>query len=189
MANTKNTKKQLATPAEEVVEKAPSVVKEAVRVPEETKKEFKDSDPILCRSVWAGGLSITCKSGGYYEFDGYGAECDIEYRDLLYLIRRNSDHVFTPRFVILDEDFLEQYPRIKNLYKNMYTTTELHEIISLPVPQMRAEIEKLPEATRSTLINLVATDIATGRLDSIKKVRALSEIFDSDFNLLSELFN
>jgi hypothetical protein len=35
---------------------------------------------------------------------------------------------------------------------------------------------------------MIATEIASGRLDSISKVRALSEIFDSDFNLLSELF-
>ena len=68
------------------------------------KKEFKDSDYVLCRSVWSGGLNVTCKSGATYEFKKYGADCDVEYRDLVYLVRKNSDHIFTPRFVILDED-------------------------------------------------------------------------------------
>lgn len=153
------------------------------------KREFKDSDYILCRSVWSGGLSVTCKSGSYYEFKEYGADCDIEYRDLVYLVRKNSDHIFTPRFIILDEDFLKEFPQIQKMYSSMYTTTELHKIIALPIPQMTQEIEKLPEATKGTLLSLIATEIAKGRLDSIKKVKVLSEIFDSDFNLLSELFN
>ena len=181
MANTKQTtsKAKSTTDVTDTVEEP--VVK--------TKREFKDSDYILCRSVWTGGLNITCKSGGTYEFANYGAECDIEYRDLVYLIRKNSDHIFNPRFVILDEDFLELFPQVKRVYSNMYSPTELHTILELPISQMKAEVEKLPDATRQTLLSLAATEIAKGRLDSIKKVKALSEIFDSDFNLLSELFN
>lgn len=189
MANKKATEKTVNKTvkpvAETVVESTPTIT---TATPEKIKKEFRDSDAILCRSVWSGGLSITTKSGGYYEFSGYGAECDIEYRDLVYLIRKNSDHVFTPRFIICDEDFLEEFPRVKKLYDNMYTTTELHEIVDLPISQMRAEIAKLPDATKKTLSSLIATDIASGRLDSIQKVKALSEIFDSDFNLLSDIF-
>ena len=58
----------------------------------------------------------------------------------------------------------------------------------MPVHQMEMEIRELPDTTRSVLEQMVATEIANGNLDSISKVRKLSEIFDSDFNLLSELF-
>ena len=163
--------------------------RQAKHVVEKKKREFRDSDYILCRSVCPGGLNVTCKSGGYYEFREYGAECDIEYRDLIYLVRKNSEHIFAPRFVILDEDFLDEFPRIRNLYASMYTPAQLLEIIDLPVPQMKAEIEKLTESTKKTLVSLVATEVARGRLDSLKKIKALSDIFNSDFNLLSELFN
>lgn len=180
MANTKkNTKK---------VEKVETTEIES-GVVTKPKKEFKDSDYVLCRSVWTGRLNITCKSGGTYEFAKYGAECDIEYRDLVYLIRKSSDHIFIPRFVILDEDFLEEFPQVKRVYAGMYSPTELHTILELPISQMRTEIEKLPNATKKSLLSLAATEVANGRLDSIKKVKALSEIFGSDFNLLSELFN
>ena len=162
---------------------------ETVEAEVKVKKEFKDSDYVLCRSVWSGGLNVTCKSGATYEFKKYGADCDIEYRDLLYLIRKNSDHIFAPRFVILDEDFLEDFPQVKRVYSTMYSPTELHTILELPINQMKAEIESLPEATKKTLLSLAATEVANGRLDSIKKVKALSEIFGSDFSLLSELFN
>lgn len=153
------------------------------------KREFKDSDYILCRSVWSGGLNVTCKSGATYEFKDYGADCDIEYRDLVYLIRKNSEHIFTPRFIILDEDFLEDFPQVQDLYKSMYTLTDLHKILELPIPQMKSEIKQLPDAIKPTFLSLIATEVAKGRLDSIKKVKVLSEIFESDFNLLSELFS
>ena len=58
----------------------------------------------------------------------------------------------------------------------------------MPVHQMEMEIRELPDTTRNVLEQMVATEIANGNLDSISKVRKLSEIFDSDFNLLSELF-
>ena len=159
---------------------APVVVKE--------KKVFTDSDYILCRSVWSGGLNVISQSGNLYEFKDYGAECEINYRDLVTMIRRGSGHIFLPRFVILDEDFLKDFPTVQKVYGTMYTKNDLIEILELPITHMRNEIEKLPKATKDSMRNLVATQIANGKLDSISKVRALTEIFDSDFNLLSDLF-
>ena len=159
------------------------VAKEIVK-----EKVFTDSDYILCRSVWSGGLNVVSQSGNLYEFKDYGAECEINYRDLVTMIRRGSDHVFLPRFVILDNDFLKDFPTVQRVYGAMYTMDDLVEILELPVNSMKAEISRLPKATKDIMRNLIATRIANGKLDSISKVRALTEIFDSDFNLLSDLF-
>ena len=167
-------------PIKETIVEEPVITKE--------KKVFTDSDYILCRSVWSGGLNIVSQSGNLYEFKDYGSECEINYRDLVTLIRRGSDHVFLPRFVILDEDFLEDFPTIQRTYGQMYTMEDLVNILDLPVSAMKREIEKLPEATKNSMRNLVATQIANGKLDSISKVRELTAIFGSDFNLLSDLF-
>ena len=70
----------------------------------------------------------------------------------------------------------------------MYTMNDLVQILELPISQMQREIAKLPEDIKNNMRNLITTQIANGKLDSIAKVRTLSEIFDSDFNLLSELF-
>ena len=104
------------------------------------------------------------------------------------MIRRGSEHVLLPRFVILDEDFLEDFPTVKRVYGTMYTKDDLMEILELPLTHMKREIEKLPKTTKDNMRNLAATQIANGKLDSISKVRALTEIFNSDFNLLSDLF-
>jgi hypothetical protein len=192
MAYTKKTAKQIDevndigtvdSAVEEVTEK--EVI---TKTEEKIKKTYTDSDYILCRSVWFGGLNVTCNSGNSYEFKNYGAECEINYRDLVSLIRKGSDHVFLPRFVILDEDLLEDFPSVQKTYETMYTRNDLADILALPISQMKVEIAKLPDATKNVLCKMISTEIASGRLDSIAKVRALSEIFDSDFNLLSELF-
>ena len=165
-----------------------SVVVEAPTAPVKTKKVFTDSDYILCRSVWSGGLNVVSQSGNLYEFNDYGAECEINYRDLVTMIRRGSQHVFLPRFVILDEDFLEDFPTVQRVFGTMYTMNDLVEILTLPNAQMKSEIMKLPKQTKDSMRNLIATQIANGKLDSISKVRVLTEIFDSDFNLISDLF-
>ena len=180
------------TVAEAVKEAMKEMVKETIeeskQVTVEEKKTFTDSDYILCRSVWSGGLNVVSQSGNLYEFKDYGAECEINYRDLVTMIRRGSGHVFLPRFVILDEDFLVDFPTIQKVYGDMYTKDDLVEILELPLSRMKTEIAKLPDATKNSMRNLIATQIANGRLDSISKVRALTEIFNSDFNLLSDLF-
>lgn len=167
---------------ETVVEEkvTPVIVKE--------KKVFTDSDYILCRSVCSGGLNVVSQSGNLYEFKDYGAECEINYRDLVTMIRRGSDHVFLPRFVILDDDFLKDFPTVQKVYGTMYTMSDLVEILELPISHMKTEIAKLPKATKDSMRNLIATQIANGKLDSISKVRVLTELFNSDFNLLSDLF-
>lgn len=186
-AKPKTTVVETETTNEDIIENIE--VKETVTpVIVKEKKVFTDSDYILCRSVWSGGLNVISQSGNLYEFKDYGAECEINYRDLVTMIRRGSEHVFLPRFVILDEDFLKDFPTVQRVYGTMYTKEDLVEILELPIAHMRAEIEKLPKATKDSMRNLVATQIANGRLDSISKVRALTEIFNSDFNLLSDLF-
>ena len=130
------------------------------------KKVFTDSDYILCRSVWSGGLYVTSQSGNVYTFKDYGSECEINYRDLVIMIRRGSSHVFTPRFIILDEDFLKDFPTVQRVYGTMYTMNDLVEILELPIATMKREIAKLPEATKNSMRNLVATQIANGKLDS-----------------------
>lgn len=170
--------------SENVEEQVKEVKKEVIK----EKKVFNDSDYILCRSVQSGGLNVDSQSGNLYRFNDYGSECEINYRDLVTMIRRSSEHVFLPRFVILDEDFLKDFPTVQRVYGTMYTKDDLIEILELPISHMKREIEKLPKDTKNSMRNLIATQIANGRLDSISKVRALTEIFNSDFNLLSDLF-
>ena len=92
--------------------------------------------------------------------------------------------------------FADCFKSIENVYRAIFSVAVMcrwiaeHNTVPTDAEavQMEMEIKELPEATRTILEQMIATEIANGHLDSIAKVRKLSEIFDSDFNLLSELF-
>ena len=168
---------------EEIIEEKKSVSKSA------SKKTYQDGDYILCRSIIAGGLNINCRSGNFYRFNNYGAVCEIEHRDLVELIRKHSDHIFLPRIIIEEDDFVDDFPQVKQLYSELYTIGDLKEILLMPDNQMIAAINSLPNELKTTLKNLAATMIGDGEIDSISKVKTLTDILDADFNLLSELFS
>ena len=132
MATTKKATTKTKTTVEkvnevdEVIESKVEVQEEPVKAtvvkePVKEKKVFTDSDYILCRSVCSGGLNVIAPSGILYRFEDYGAEYEVNYRDLVNMIHRHYEDVFKPRFVILDEDFLEEFPTVQRVYGAMYT--------------------------------------------------------------------
>lgn len=178
-----NTTTQVTVDADELIK---SILNNAQNNSNENNRTKKF---ILCRSVTNGGLNINCRSGNVYEFKGYGTDCEIEYDDLVALVRKRSDHVFIPRFVIEDEDFLNEFEQVSKAYEKLYTLNDLNAILNLPTSQMVSEINAMPKNVFDNLRSLVATKIADGSIDSVRRIRALSEIYNSDFNLLSELFS
>lgn len=162
---------------------------DVVNTNDSKKVSFSDHDYILCHSIIAGGLHINCRSGNFYYFKKYGSEQEIEYRDLVELIRKHSDHIFVPRIIIDDPDFVDQMPMVKNFYDSMYTVNDLREIIGLPEDDLRKAVAGMPNEIKSTMKSLAATMIDTGEIDSIKRVHLLTEVFDTDFVFLSELLS
>ena len=189
MARTKTASKNIKESVEkEIIEEESVGLLDEPGAPIVPKKIFHDNDYIMCKSIIAGGLNITCRSSNYYRFVEYGGKCEIEYRDLVELIRIHSDHIFLPRIIIEDEDFLEQFPQVKKFYDSLYTTDDLRIILGLPNDKMEFEIQKLPHEMFETLRGLASGMISSGEIDSVNKIRCLSKIFDADFNLLSEMF-
>lgn len=150
-----------------------------------TKKEFGQEDLILCRSMVSGQLFVDgVRSGLLYTFADYNDTCEIEYRDLIYLVRSYKDKtIYEPRIVIEDEDFIAENPKLAELYESLYTKGDLMEIINLSLSQMVDTINALPMGCRNALKGIAATMIDNGQLDSIQKIKALDEIFETNMLL------
>lgn len=189
MARQKTTSKNSKETVKIVDDIIEEEIQDGVDEPIVPKKIFHDGDYIMCRSIIAGGLNITCRSSNFYRFNEYGGYCEIEYRDLVELIRIHSDHIFLPRIIIEDDDFLEQFPQVKKFYSSLYTTEDLREILGLSNDKMENEIKKLPREMFNTLRGLASTMISSGEIDSVSKIRCLSNVFDADFNLISEMIS
>ena len=151
-------------------------------------RKFEPSDGILCRSVVQGGLVLRgAKTDMDYQWDGYGDETEVEYRDLVAAVRSKSKHLFNPWMVVEDEDFIAEFPVLKQFYENQWTTKELIEIFELPVDFMIEQIKSLPKTALDNIKVMAATKVANGSLDSVKKIRALDEYFGTDLNLIASL--
>lgn len=143
-----------------------------------TKKEFKNDDQIPCRSVTNGELlMVGSKSGALYRW----ADCNyveyVDYQDLLYATRAHSSYLFKPFFVVMDEDFVSQNKELDKLYRDMYTFSDISEILDLPASEMKEVIGQLPAGVKEAVKGVAATQIDNGTFDSIKKIRILDEIF------------
>lgn len=168
---------------EEVSEK--KEVKKAT--PKKVKREFKDTDGILCRSVTSGKLIMVGKKTGMkYEWGDYGREYEVEYRDLVIAVRTRSDFIFGPMFIIENEDFLNEFPIVKKFYDESYRVDELEHIIDLPVKEMKIKLLSLPPVAEKSFQSLAAKAVTEKRLDSLEKIRMLDEMYGLNLMLLSE---
>lgn len=154
----------------------------------DTKKVFNPNDGIACRSVTHGKLFVDgVKTGMKYTFFDYDDDADIEYRDLVALVRSRDKAVYNPRFIIIDEDFIAEYPALKKFYNEHFSNKNIKEILNLPEHQMKEEIAKLPKGAFDSLKTIAANQVVSGEIDSVRKIKALDEAFNTDFSLLNEL--
>lgn len=154
------------------------------------KKAFSQSDGIMCVSITQGRLYVTGpKTGMLYSFSEYGDETEIEYRDLVGMIRSKDKAVFEPRFVVVNEDFIAEYPAIKKFYDDEFSLQNIKEILTLPENKMIEEIKKLPTGALNSLKSIAAEQVYTGEIDSVRKIKALDSVFGTDLNLIGELFS
>ena len=163
-------------------------VKQTVSKPE--PKKFNPNDGIRCRSVTHGilfvdGLATNMK----YTFVDYDYETEITYRDLVALVVARNKAIYNPRIIIMDEDFIAEYPALGKFYKEHFATKNIKEILDMPDYQMKEAISKLPKGAIESLKSIAVNMIVSGEIDSIKRIRALDEAFGTDLSLLNELLS
>ena len=153
------------------------------------KRKFEKDDLIPCRSITVGALYLDgIKSKNPYSWYDYGDITDVEYQDLAVMVRSKANgYIYGPLFVIEDDDFINEFPMLKKFYDDQYTVKELEGVLKLPINDMRATIMNLPKGAKESLKNIASTQVVNGTLDSVKKIKALDELFGTELDLLSSI--
>lgn len=147
-------------------------------------KKFAKTTLIPCRSICTGVLYVEGpNSKNDYMWWDFGDVQDVQYQDLDAYVKRHATCVYKPQFIIEDDDFIAQNPDIKAVYDSMYTTSDLRDILNLPVSQMKKAITELPLGAKEAIRGLAPTMIENKKLDSIEKIRVLDEIFGTQLIL------
>ena len=187
MATATTAAKKKTTTKASTASKKPTTV---VEKPKVEKKVFKDSDGIPCRSITQGALYMEgAKTHMLYEWVEYGDITMVEYADLAAAVRTKSWFMFSPAFIVDDEDFIDQNAQLKKFYSENYSVHDLENILHQPIDKMREEVTALPKSAVESLKSLAASSITEGTLDSVKKIKVLDELFGTNLNILAEFEN
>ncbi len=170
--------------------KNPSIKEEVIKdeiiekAPEKAPRKFAQDDMIACRSVTYGELLYPAKKSHLlYTWANYGDVTEVEFQDLQALRSTRSQYLNDPKFVIEDEELLEQWPEFKKLYENV-ATIDIDALFTLPLNQFKAKLRNIPVGFRESLKNVASAKILEGTLDSLSKINAMDEILGTDLKLL-----
>ena len=171
--------------------KAEPVKTADVKEVKKEKKSYAPSDGIPCKSITNGGLYMPgLKSNILYSWVDAGDIVEVEYQDLQAAIRSNNGYVMNPFFVIEDEELVAQFPQLKKIYNTLYSVGDLEDVITELSPgDMKATILSLPKGAQDSIKHLASKMVSDGRLDSVRKIKVLDEIFDTEMSIMTGLFN
>lgn len=149
-------------------------------------KSFADNDLIECRSIMPGYMNMLGKKSKIvYEWFNDGDITQIEYQDLRAAMVSRDVHVYSPMFIIEDDDVLAlpEWSGVKNVYENLYSKDDLTKILELDVDRMGQIAASLPVGGKTALVSIVKTKIDDGTFDSMNRAKKLDEILGTDLAL------
>ena len=167
----------------EVVSEETTVATES-KIVKKTVRKFAPDDLIVCRSITFGELLLTGKKSKLlYSWANYGDTTEVEYQDLQALKSTRSSYLFKPRFIIEDEELVEQWGKdFGDIYKNI-EDVDAEDLLKLPVAQLRSKLKKASKGVQQAIKNIAGEKILNGSLDSLAKIKAIDEILGTDLKL------
>lgn len=156
-----------------VVEKAPV---------QKAPKKFAPNDRIECRSVTGGELILVGqKSQLQYNWADYNDVAYVEYQDLQALQSRKSKFLTKPRFVIEDEELVEQWgSMLKPIYAKVIDQN-IEDFFALPLNKFKAQLNTMPEGLKDAIKTKAVQMIDSEELYDIRKVREIDAAWGTDF--------
>lgn len=158
-------------------EKAPKVEKAPERV-------FDKEDTIPCMSVTTGELIYHedwSKSHTRYEWMQYGDITEVEYQDLKAMLARKSDYLFYPYFIVTDEDFLKQNPKLQEVTNQFYGLDDPKSFFDKSPAALESFLNSASEGVRDAAKTAAAKLIKDGELDSIRIVKTIDNTLGTEF--------
>ena len=168
--------------------KETTVTENIESVEQEAKKpiprKYAPDDLIPCRSITYGELLMTgTKSKLMYVWANYNDVTEVEFQDLQALKSTRSSYLFRPRFVIEDEELVEEWGKdFKDMYSKI-VSVDVEEMFNLPLGKFKTALKNAPKGVQQAVKNIAGEKIMNGSLDSLAKIKAIDEILNTDLKL------
>ena len=147
-------------------------------------RKFAPDELITCRSITYGELLLTgTKSKLLYSWANYGDTTEVEFQDLQALKSTRSSYLFKPRFIIEDEELVEQWGKdFGEMYQSI-ESVDAEDMLKLPAGQLKSKLKKAPKGVQVAVKNLAGENIVNGSLDSLAKIKAIDEVLGTNLLL------
>ena len=167
----------------DVMEETQVESKKAKTVAKSVRK-YAPTDMVPCRSITYGELLLTgAKTKLLYTWANYGDVTEMEFQDLQALKSTRSSYLFKPRFIIEDEELIEQWAGdFKKMYDDI-VTMDVEALFKLPTAQLKAKLKKAPAGIQQAVKNLAGEKIMNGSLDSLAKIKAIDDVLGTQLML------
>ncbi len=173
MGNTKANKNQDVATQENVTAKTSS---------KKTPKKYAPTDMIECRSVTGGELILVGdKTKLHYNWADFGDTAYVEYQDLQALQSRKASFLTKPRFIIEDENLVEQWSSMLKPIYDKINMKNIEELFNLPADQFEAQLKIVPDGLKDAIKTKAVQMIQNDELYDIRKVRAIDTTWGTDF--------
>ena len=159
-----------------------SVVTETKTTTKKTPKKYAPTDFIVCRSVTGGELILVGdKTKMHYNWADFGDTAYVEYQDLQALQSRKSGFLTKPRFIIEDDDLVEQWSSMLKPIYDKINMKNIEELFNLPANQFEAQLNVVPAGLKDAIKTRAVQMIQNDELYDIRKVRAIDTAWGTDF--------
>jgi hypothetical protein len=147
-----------------------------------TPKKYAPDDMIECRSVTGGELIlIGDKSKLQYTWADYNDTTYVEYQDLQALQSRRAGFLTKPRFVIEDEELVEQWSSLLKPIYDKVITEDIEDFFALPINKFKAQLNTIPDGLKDAIKTKAVQMIKSEELYDIRKVREIDIAWGTDF--------
>lgn len=145
-------------------------------------KKYAPNDTIECRSVTGGTLILVGpKTHLEYTWEDYGDIAWVEYQDLQALQSRKSNFLTKPRFIIENDDIVEQWGTMLKPIYNKVTDQTIEEFFDLPLNKFKAQLSIMPDGLKDAIKTKAVQMIESEELYDIRKVREIDAAWGTDF--------
>lgn len=178
------TKKDVIVEETEVLDEVVSTKQESKKAPAKVTRKYAPDELITCRSITYGELLLAGKKSKLlYSWANYGDTTEVEYQDLQALKSTKSSYLYRPRFVVEDEELVEQWGKdFVDMYKNI-VDVDAEDLFKLPIGQFKAKLKKATKGVQQAVKNIAGEKIMNGSLDSLAKIKAIDEVLGTDLKL------
>lgn len=145
-------------------------------------RKYAPTERIVCRSVTGGGLILVgTKSQLQYEWEDYGDTTEVEFQDLQALQSRKASFLTKPRFIIEDEELVEQWGSMLKPIYNKINNQDIEALFELEPEKFEKTLSKMPEGIKESVKTKAAQKLASEELHDIRIIKIIDKVLGTEF--------